>query len=135
MQFTAHEFAKNVLSHECKSWGVAANAGNEIDCLGFEEALIILNTGVAGGELNVKVQECADSGGSFADVAGATFAEVTSANDVASYCGRLELSKRKRYMKIIGTVTTGACLFAVEVVLMKPKYAPAVPVNTLAFSL
>jgi len=135
MKFHATEFLKDVMSHECKSWGVAANAGAEIDCQGYEEALVLLNTGVAGGEVNVKVQECDTSGGTFADITGAAFAEVTTANDVTCYVGRLDLTKRKRYLKIIGTVTTGASLFSVDVILVHPKYGPASQVNTVAFNL
>jgi len=120
-----NRFMKAVISHEAKSWGVAANAGAEIDALGFEHALFVLNTGVAGGELNVKVQECDTSGGTFADIAGAAFTEVTSANDVALYFGGMDLTKRKRYLKVIATVTTGACLASVSAILMAPKLGPA----------
>jgi len=53
--------------------------------------------------LNVKLTHCATSGGSYTDVTGATFAQVTNAADstqmIAVKAGELE-----RYVKAVGTI-------------------------------
>jgi hypothetical protein len=122
-----NRFMKVVQSHAATSWATGGNpnAGNEIDCLGFEEAIVILNAGVANTAADVAVKDCATSGGSFGAISGAVFTQITTSNDVATYYGRIDLTKCKRYLKIEATVTGTAALAGIDVILLAPKLGPA----------
>jgi len=86
-----------------------AKTGREIDTAGFSEALVILALGdvSATGTLNVKVQDCATTGGLFVDVPGAVFSAKSGAVDNNVYIGRLKLDGNlvKRFIKVVATQT------------------------------
>ncbi len=136
MQMTAHEFIKVVPTLEAKSWAVGANAGAAVDCLGFDEALIVINAGVATGTLDAKVQESATTtSGDFTDITDAAFTTITSANDETLYVGRVRCSGRKRYLRVLGTVATDVVVFGAELILLNPKNLPVSQVKTVAFNI
>jgi hypothetical protein len=98
--------------------------GAAVDCAGYDEALIVFNHGaMAGGSsptIDVKLQECATSGGSYVDIAGAVFTQITTANDDAINVGRLRLDgARKQFIKAIATVggSPTTAIYGVEVIL------------------
>jgi len=126
---------KVVQALKADAWGVAANTSSAIDGTGFDTARVILNAGTAGGELNVKVQSATTSGGSYADISGAAFAEVTSTNDDAVYVGIVHLNELAAgpFLKVVGTVTTGACDFGVIVELFNSRESNQ-NTTTLAFN-
>jgi len=95
---------------------------------GFHEALIVLHAGVnaATATLDVKVQECATSGGVYADITGAAFTQVTTANDLAIYQGRIRMTaSRKRFLRIVAVIGTDVCEFSVEVIKSEAVNLPA----------
>lgn len=97
---------------------VGTHNGAAIDMKGFHEALVVLNAGPVGtsGTVDVKVQECDTSGGTYADIAGAAFTQVVAANDEAIYQGRIRITaSRKRYIRVVAVVGTAACDFGVAV--------------------
>lgn len=53
--------------------------------------------------LNVKLTECDTPGGSYTDVSGATFTEVTDAADVTQMI-TVDVDSLKQYVKIVGTI-------------------------------
>lgn len=139
MKFSAADFAKVVQALEAKAYSAASTDSAVIDVLGFDEALVILNAGVAAAaaEADVTIREGDESDGSDdAAIAGAAFAQITVANDQTVYVGRLDLSKRKRYFTIrnVGDGANAVTL-GVTVVLMRAKYPPATQVETVAFDL
>jgi hypothetical protein len=110
-------------------WGVAANEGAAVDCSGFHDALVVLNTGTAtgSGTLNVKVQESADGSTGWADIAGAAFDQVAAANDDTLYQGRVKMTPtRKRYLRVLATVGVAACQATVTFILGQADRLPAV---------
>jgi hypothetical protein len=115
--------------------------GPAVDRLGFEECLVTLQHGAvaAGGTLSVKVQESpTPTDGDFADVADAAFANIAGGAAVTSgiYAGRLNLTGRKRYLRVVATVV-GADKTALVSALMTLHLARELPVsqvNALSFN-
>jgi hypothetical protein len=89
--------------------------GTAIDVVAYEGvAAIILNSGAASAgttpTLDVKLQECDTSGGTYTDVSGATFTQVT---DAAAVCEVIfvNVSDLQRYLKVIGTIAGAGATF------------------------
>jgi hypothetical protein len=129
-----HVLVKPSLDPEVRTAG-ANGAG--VDCQGFERALVILHIGAhdrtTGDEtLDVKVQESSDNGSvdAFADVAGAAFAQIAGqaidATKGNSYVMNINLAKRERYLRIVGTPagTTPSTAYSVQVLLFNGRYLP-----------
>lgn len=135
-----HEMVKVVggnASHDL-SQGTGTNLSAAIDTLGFNEALVILYPGIfaATSTLDVTVTECDTSGGTYAAITGAVFAQLIDSTDASQpYVGRIHLKGRKRYLKISSVVGTAAGDSAIVVVLGDPQNAPTTPSQTLSFNL
>jgi|GEM_PF-603131 hypothetical protein len=115
--------------------------GPAIDRKGFEEALVNLQHGavVDGATLAAKVQEAdTETDGDFADITGAAFANIAGGAAVTSgiYAGRLNLAGRKRYLRVVTTVTgnTKTAEVAALVCLHQARELPVSQVNDLAFN-
>lgn len=83
--------------------------GTAIDLLDYEgEGLFILNAALATAgttpTLDCKLQHCATSGGTYADITGATYTQVTDAAGAGMQALSLNVSNLERYVKIIGTI-------------------------------
>jgi len=83
--------------------------GAAVDTLGYGEGVALLEVGAVSGTtptLDVKIQECDTSGGTYTDVPGATFTQVTAADNEQKI--KLDLKaksgSRKRYIKAVGTI-------------------------------
>ena len=66
---------------------------------------MILDCSASGGSsptLDIKVQDCATSGGSYADVSGAAFTQVTTSASLQTLA--LNKDECKRYIKIVQTL-------------------------------
>ena len=117
--------------------------GPAINRLPFEEARVTLHHGVidAGCQLNAKVQESpTETDGDFTDITGAVFTQLDGGGGGLTggiFEGRLNLKGRKKYLRVVTTVTGNGLKAAhsVEVVLMEPREKPVAPVNALAFNL
>lgn len=94
--------------------------GTGIDTRSYDEALIVLHAGTADatGVANVKVQDSADNS-TFADITGAVFAEITTANDNTIYVGRVRTKAYRRYLRVVSVVTTDDVLLSACVILGK----------------
>jgi len=137
MKFSLHQFLKVVTGIVADNHAVGTVNGPAIDRRGFEEALVVVNSGVngTGGTVNVKVQESDASDSGFADITDAAFSEITEDNDNTVYVGRLNLVGRKRYLRVVATVGTAACDLGVDVILGAASELPVTQVNNVAFSL
>jgi hypothetical protein len=137
MKFSLHQFLKAVTGLVANSHAAGTVNGPAIDRRGFEEALVVVNSGAngTGGTVNIKVQESDVSDSGFADITGAAFVEITEANDETVYVGRLNLVGRKRYLRLVAVVATAACHLGAEVVLGAAKQLPVAQVNDAAFSI
>lgn len=115
----------------------ASANGAGVDCRGFERALVILHVGAhdrtTGDEtLDVKIQESSDDGSAdaFADVSGAAFAQlgnvVPNATKGNVYVMDIDLSKRERYLRAVGTAagTTPSTAYGVTILLLNARYTP-----------
>lgn len=112
-----------VQAHKADSWGTGANDGAAIDTAGYHQAMIVFNAGTVGSSatVDVKVQECDTSGGTYTDVTGAAFTQVDANNDDATYVGRVNLNGTKRFIRVVLTVGTAASEAGTSV-LMSPYY-------------
>ena len=85
----------------------ATATGSAIDLRDYVgDIKFILSTSAGGGAdhtLNVKLTECDTSGGSYTDVAGAAFTEVTNAAD-ATESLTVSADSLKRYVKAVATI-------------------------------
>lgn len=136
MKFTLSQFCKAVVGIVADNHAAGTVNGAAIDRKGFEEALIVVNSGTngTGGTADIKVQESDAAGSGFADVTGAAFTQITESNDNNVYVGRLNLIGRKRYIRVVATVATAACDLGVDVILAAAMELPVSQVNTVAFS-
>lgn len=136
MKHTAHEYAKAVVGLQAQAIasGAAYVSGASVDCLGFGEALVVVNAGAegTGSALDIKIQEHTAATGTFTDVTSATFASLTAGLTPGIYVGRLDLEKRKRYLRVQYKPTGTYAALAVDFILMEKKYPPVTQVNALA---
>ncbi len=116
-----------------QSIGTGTLNGLAVDTLGYDEAIVVLDAGAAStGSLDAKVQESADGSTGWVDIAGAAFAQVTSANHNAIYVGTIRRGgSRLRYLRGVAVVATAAVLAAVEIHLGK---AAAMPAQSMSFN-
>jgi hypothetical protein len=90
----------------------ATSAG--IDLTGYEGGVaMVINTGAITGTMDPKLQDSADNS-SFADIAGATAAQVSSASQTRVI--KVDVRSTRRYLKFVGTVVTGPVLISVTLV-------------------
>ncbi len=122
---------KAVQSLKADNYAVATANGVAVDTTGFDEAMVILDAGTVGasGTVNAKVQESDTSGGTYTDITGAAFTQITASNDDAIYVGRLKLGPgRKAFIRAVAVVGTAACDLGMSVVLgrswSQPSQAP-----------
>jgi hypothetical protein len=105
----------------------AANNGTGVDCRGFEKAMAVFNSAPSGSGTtsDCKLQE-SDDNSTFADVSGGSFAQVTTAGGAKIATMNINLSARKRYLRLVHTGAGGSAagLAAAEIHLFNPRYAP-----------
>jgi len=138
MKYAAHEFATvrlGLVAQDLQA-GSGGTDGTGIDCAGFDECLVIVNSGTntSTGSLDVIVEEAPDDS-TYVAVSGAVFTQILAANDNTIYQGRIDLRKRNQYLRI-NAVGDGsnAAIASVSFILLNPKYGPATPTNTNVFS-
>jgi uncharacterized phiE125 gp8 family phage protein len=95
------------------SHAIGSHNGTGVDVLGHE-AIVYLNSGLAGGTNNTKIQECDTLAGTYTDWTGGAFTAVTAANDVAIQ--EIEYTGSKQYIRTTSAVTVGACVFGTTIV-------------------
>lgn len=107
----------------------ATTNGSAVDTFGYNSAAVTLEVGAVSGTsptLDVKIQESADGSTGWADVSGATFTQVTAANN--SQIIRVEGlgTSRKRYLRAVATIagTSPSFTLAVELLLGRAFKAP-----------
>jgi uncharacterized phiE125 gp8 family phage protein len=92
--------------------------GATINVLGYSVlAILAAGTCGGGGTVDVKLQDSQDGIG-WVDVTGGAFAQVTPANDEATY--ELAYSGGKHYLRAVSTVAGAASEFAVAIILRAP---------------
>lgn len=86
----------------------AAQTSAAIDTFGYNSAMFVIENAAATGSpssytVDAKVQECATSGGSYADVSGATITQITADNKSAQIRVEGLGTSRLRYLKLVIT--------------------------------
>ena len=101
-----------VQTQKADNWSTGTDNSSAIDTAGYHQAMVVFNAGTVGssGTVDVKVQESDASGGTYTDVSGAAFTQVTASNDDATYVGRVNLNGTKRFIRVVLTVGTAACV-------------------------
>jgi len=114
-ELTANSKVFQVIKPQSSSATVTSAA---VDLSGYNEAMIVLSCGTttATGTLDVKVQSSATTGGTYADITGAAFVQVTPSNDDAVYVARVRVAPSKPFIKVVAVAATAASLYGVEAV-------------------
>jgi hypothetical protein len=139
MMHTLSEGLKAVVGVVPDAHGAGTVNGAAIDTLGFNRALIIVNSGTneATGTLDVKVQHCATSGGTYADITDAVFTQITTANDNTIYVGEVKIgavNSVNRYIRVVAVIGTASGDSGSVVILGRAEDLPVEQVNTVEFS-
>lgn len=129
MRMKPTEFVKTDLRCiEPDAYAAAAATGQAIDTKGFEYALFIVSVGTLGTSATVdcKIQDCATSGGIYADISGATITQFVKAtdDDAAPRSILVRCAEQARYLKAVMTVGAAASDAGVSVVLFNPVVLP-----------
>lgn len=94
----------------------ATVTGTGIDTMGYNDAMITLEVGVVSGTtptLDGKIQESDTVGGTYADITGAVFTQVTASNSTQKIrLGGLGVGGRKRFIRFVGTIAGTTPSFA-----------------------
>lgn len=110
----------------------AATSGTSVDAQGFETAKAIFNSAPSGvgTTSDCKLQE-SDDNAAFADVADATFAQVTTAGGAKIQVMDIKLSNRKRYLRLVHTGAGGAAAGVTYglIELYNARYNPVSQIN------
>lgn len=143
MKGNLDENAKIVQMLDPASYAAAAEAFTAgVDCAGYDELLIMLSMGTATatGDVTFQVEESDSLSTGYVDVTGAllgvgtTPAEVTVSNDNTVYLLRLDLGKRKRFIRVGYDVDDDNVIFGILGVLSRPQVAPVTQVNAVVAS-
>jgi uncharacterized phiE125 gp8 family phage protein len=88
--------------------------GTAIDVLGYQVVVVLeCGTNGGGGTIDVKLQHRDTLTDTWTDVVGGAFAQVTAANDNATY--ELDYTGGKKYLRAVSTVAGAACIFGVTI--------------------
>lgn len=124
LRIESESFADNISSTQSIAPGahVVAAAyslvGTGVDVLGSRTVVVLeAGTNGAGATVDVKIQE-SDNNTLYTDWTGGAFAQVTTANDNATY--EKEYTGTKQYIRVVCTVAVDTCSFGVSVV----EYVP-----------
>lgn len=106
----------------------ATVTGTGIDCSGFEEAVYGLMVGAVSGTtptLDVKIQESATVGGTYTDITGAAFAQVTTATHQLHLGTRVNTAKP--FQRVLATIAGTTPSFTMSVLMLRvnPNLLPA----------
>lgn len=130
------EYTKAVSTLKADSYSAASTNGTAVDTKGYRKALVVLNAGTAAAsaEADVSIETSADNS-TWAALSGASFAQITTANDETVYVGSLDCDLNNRYVRAVNAGDgTNAVALSVTVVLLDPEVGPAAQTNTVAFT-
>lgn len=131
MNFNPQTFVKVLTLMKTAALNASAN-GTGIDTVGFTEALITLDpgTGTGAGSMTFTIEESDASGSGYVAITGAAFTAITTANDdpATPYLARIRLQQRKRYLRVVATLSGTFSLDRVSVI--ANLIAPATTAST-----
>jgi len=116
--------------------GAADASGLGEDVSAYNEALLILDSGVAAGTNTVTIVSSDDNTtapSTWDAVTSAEFTEVDSDNDESIQVARIHVGGGKKYIAVKSVVATDACIFGVQAVMNKAQSEPT-GANTLVFN-
>lgn len=90
----------------------AATSATGVDLQGYIGSVAIAhNVGVITGTLDGKIQDCDTLGGTYVDVPGLTFTQVTAANKAQAIV--VPVNSVRRFIKYVGVIATGPAVMGV----------------------
>lgn len=118
------------------SYAAGTTTATGVDVSAFTELLVVLSSKLnqATGTLDVKCRHCDTVGGTYADISGAVFTQLTTANDTAVYTGRINLDPVKAFVNVVGVVATAACEYGVIFIAIGAIAQPVTQAQTVVFS-
>ena len=102
----------------------ATVTGTGIDCSGYEEVVYALMVGAVSGTtptLDAKIQESATVGGTYTDITGAVFAQVTTATHQLHLSVRVNTAKP--FQRVLATIAGTTPSYALSVALLRANPA------------
>ena len=114
-----------VLLHGTNATNTAGATGTAVDVTDYEGYLLVTQAcNVVTGSIAGKIQHATTTEATdFTDVTGATWTSVNTDNDVAAQKLSLPVNGCNRYIRYIGTITTGPAMVSVTFAGVK-KYVP-----------
>lgn len=113
------------LLHGTNATNTAGATGTAVDVTDYEGYLLVIQScNVVTGTIAGKIQHSTTTEATdFTDVTGATFTSVTTDNDVASLKVAVPVNGCHKYIRYVGTITTGPAMVNVAFAGVK-KYVP-----------
>lgn len=112
----------------------ASNNGTGVDCQGFEKAMAVYYASPSGTGTtsDCKLQD-SDDNSTFADVTSATFAQNTTVGGATIQVMNINLSKRKRYVRLVHTGAGGSAAGQAYglILLFNPRFNPPTHTQTV----
>lgn len=115
--FNPESMCKHVesLTAVSRSAGTVNGTAGDFKGCGDILALFKAGTNVATGTHDVKLQDSADNS-TFADISGAAFVQVTTANDNQAFKAILRKGSYRRYVRAVSVVATADCVGGVDLI-------------------
>ena len=130
------EYTKACPTLKADNYSAASTDGAAVDTKGYRQALVVVNAGTAAAsaEADIHVEGSPDNS-TWTDISGATFTQITTANDETVFVGSIACDLNPRYLRaVVACDGTNAVELGVTIVLMDPEVGPAAQVNTAAFT-
>ena len=130
------EYARAVSTLKADNYSATSTDGASVDTKGYRQALVVVNAGTAAAsaEADIHVEGSPDNS-TWTDISGATFAQITTANDETVYVGSIACDLNPRYLRaVVAGDNTNAVELSVDIILMDPEIGPATQVQTAAFN-
>ncbi len=102
--------------------------GTGVDCSGYEEVVYVAMVGAVSGTtptLDVKIQECLTSGGTYTDITGAAFAQIVDATH--QFHLGVRVNPLKPFQRVLATIAGTSPSFTMSVAMLRvnPPLVPA----------
>lgn len=113
-QAGAVDFIKVLNPVSCANTAAATSGYIDVRKYNHGEMLMLQHSGAITGTLDGKWQDATDSGGTgVADIAGATYAQVTTANQAGKVV--LPAGSTRGFVRYVGTIATGPVVLGVSI--------------------
>lgn len=123
--FTGSTFAKAVQVIKAATYTATETSAAVDTGGGWGTLMIVVNAGTftSTAGMTIKVQASTTSGGTYADITGAAFSQITVSNDETCYAGSIKLDgSYAQFIKVVATYAgSGNAIFSVDAIFLLPE--------------